>query len=104
MTIKRRKSHPQPLPSDGEVDILAVIWRLEQATVREVHDAMGKDCNYNTTLKQMQLMVDKGLLVRKERFGSHVYESGMAKDQISAEGYWRPGRIGGHDHVEERPH
>jgi len=28
---------------------------------------------------------------------------GMAKDQISAEGYWRPGRIGGHDHIEERP-
>ncbi len=29
---------------------------------------------------------------------------GMAKDQISAEGYWRPGRLGGHDHIEERPH
>jgi NADPH-dependent ferric siderophore reductase len=28
---------------------------------------------------------------------------GMAKDQIAAEGYWRPGRIGGHDHIEERP-
>jgi len=24
---------------------------------------------------------------------------GMGKDQIAAEGYWRPGRIGGHDHV-----
>jgi NADPH-dependent ferric siderophore reductase len=24
---------------------------------------------------------------------------GMAKDRIAAEGYWRPGRIGGHDHV-----
>jgi NADPH-dependent ferric siderophore reductase len=24
---------------------------------------------------------------------------GLGKDQISAEGYWRPGRIGGHDHV-----
>lgn len=29
---------------------------------------------------------------------------GMAKEQIAAEGYWRPGRIGGHDHIEERPH
>lgn len=27
---------------------------------------------------------------------------GMAKEQISAEGYWRPGRFGGHDHIEER--
>ncbi|MBV9045290.1 MAG: siderophore-interacting protein [Alphaproteobacteria bacterium] len=24
---------------------------------------------------------------------------GMSKDQTSAEGYWRPGRIGGHDHA-----
>jgi NADPH-dependent ferric siderophore reductase len=24
---------------------------------------------------------------------------GLAKDQIAAEGYWRPGRVGGHDHV-----
>ena len=70
------------MPTAAEIDILAVIWRLGQATVREVHDALGKDCGYNTTLKQMQLMTDKGLLVRSERFGSHVYESGVAKDQM----------------------
>jgi NADPH-dependent ferric siderophore reductase len=29
---------------------------------------------------------------------------GFTKEQISAEGYWRPGRVGGHDHIEERPH
>lgn len=71
-----------PLPTAAEIDILAVIWRLGQATVREVHDALGKDCGYNTTLKQMQLMTDKGLLVRSERFGSHVYETGVAKDHM----------------------
>jgi BlaI family transcriptional regulator, penicillinase repressor len=71
-----------PMPTAAEVDILAAIWRLGQATVREVHDALGKDCGYNTTLKQMQLMLDKGLLLRRERFGSHVYESGVAKDQM----------------------
>jgi NADPH-dependent ferric siderophore reductase len=26
---------------------------------------------------------------------------GLGKDQIYSEGYWRPGRIGGHDHVDE---
>jgi BlaI family transcriptional regulator, penicillinase repressor len=71
-----------PMPTAAEVDILAVIWRLGPATVREVHDALGKDCNYNTTLKQMQLMTDKGLLVRSERFRSHVYETAVAKDQM----------------------
>ena len=63
-----------PMPTAAEADILAVLWRLGPATVREVHDALEKDCGYNTTLTQMRLMTDKGLLVRSERFRSHVYE------------------------------
>ncbi|MGZ3410097.1 MAG: siderophore-interacting protein [Xanthobacteraceae bacterium] len=27
---------------------------------------------------------------------------GFPRDQISAEGYWRPGRVGGHDHVDDQ--
>jgi predicted transcriptional regulator len=73
----KRKSTPPPMPTAAEADILATLWRLGPATVREVHDALDKDSGYNTTLKQMQLMVDKGLLVRTERFGAHVYESGV---------------------------
>jgi BlaI family transcriptional regulator, penicillinase repressor len=80
--FNKPKVPDRPMPTAAEVDILAVIWRLGQATVREVHDALDKDCGYNTTLKQMQLMIDKGLLVRRERFGSHVYESAVAKDQM----------------------
>src|SRR5215472_13150538 len=71
-----------PMPTAAEVDILAVLWRLGQATVREVHDALSKDCGYNTTLTQMRLMTDKGLLVRKECFGSHVYEPAMPQEQM----------------------
>jgi predicted transcriptional regulator len=51
------------------------------STVREVHESLNKDSGYTTTLKQMQLMTEKGLLVRSERFRSHVYEAGFAKEQ-----------------------
>jgi predicted transcriptional regulator len=51
------------------------------ATVREVHDQLGKDNRYTTTLKTMQLMTEKGLLIRGERFGSHVYEASVPKEQ-----------------------
>ncbi len=70
-----------PLPTAAELDILAVLWRLGAATVREVHSELNKDSGYTTTLKQMQLMLGKGLLVRTERFGSHVYEAGIPKEQ-----------------------
>ena len=70
------------MPTAAEVDILAALWRLGPATVREVHDALDKDSGYNTTLKQMLLMNGKGLLQRSERFRSHVYESAVPKDQM----------------------
>ena len=76
-----RNSSPQPFPSPAEIDILAVLWRLGPATVREVHDAMGKDVGYTTTLKTMQLMTEKGLLKRSERFRMHVYEPSIPKEE-----------------------
>ena len=38
--------------------------------------------------------------VRAQRQG--LIARGLAKDRIAAEGYWRPGRVGGHDHIVER--
>jgi len=70
-----------PLPTGAELDILAVLWRLGPATVREVHDELRKDSGYTTTLNQMQLMLGKGLLQRTERFGAHVYEAGLPREQ-----------------------
>jgi BlaI family penicillinase repressor len=81
MPSPNRKRPSLPLPTSAELDILAVLWRLGAATVREVHDELGKDNGYTTTLKQMQLMTEKGLLTRSERFRSHVYEAGVPKDQ-----------------------
>ena len=73
--------HRRPLPTDAELDILAVLWRLGPATVREVHEALGEESGYTTTLKQMQLMTEKCLLTRSERFRSHVYEASAPKEQ-----------------------
>ena len=74
-------SESQNLPTDAELDILAVVWRRGAATVREVHEELKKESGYTTTLKQMQLMTDKGLLRRSERFRSHVYEAAIPKEQ-----------------------
>jgi BlaI family transcriptional regulator, penicillinase repressor len=72
---------PPPLPTDAEVAILAVLWRQGASTVREVHEALGKDSGYTSTLKLMQLMFEKGLVVRNERYRSHLYEASAPKEQ-----------------------
>jgi predicted transcriptional regulator len=65
-----------PAPTEAELDVLRVLWTRGASTVREVFDAIaaGKTVVYTTVLKQMQVMHQKGLLTRSERFRSHVYE------------------------------
>ena len=69
-----------PLPTAAELDILAALWRIGPSTVRAVHDALGKQGSYTTTLKQMQLMLQKKLLLRGEDCRSHVYEPAVPKE------------------------
>ena len=71
-----------PLPTDAELDILQILWESGPRTVREVHEALHeKQIGYTTVLKQMQLMVEKGLLERNERFRSHVYEARQPRER-----------------------
>jgi predicted transcriptional regulator len=69
------------MPTDAELNILAVLWKLGPSTVREVHAALATESGYTTTLKQMQVMTEKGLLTRNERFRSHVYEARVPKER-----------------------
>jgi predicted transcriptional regulator len=69
------------LPTEAELEILNILWANGPSTVRDVHTQSGKDTGYTTVLKQMQVMVEKGLLERSERFRSHVYEPRIEKQQ-----------------------
>jgi predicted transcriptional regulator len=72
------------IPSDAEFGILTVLWRCGPSTVREVHEALAKDTGYTSTLKQMQVMHEKGLLRRSERYKSHVYEPAITREEAQA--------------------
>src|ERR1700733_12424306 len=79
---KRGKTNaPAQLPTEAELEILTILWARGPSTVRDVHTTSNKDTGYTTVLKQMQVMVEKGLLERSERFRSHVYEPLAAKEQ-----------------------
>ena len=80
MTRRTPESKPVPLPTEAELEILSILWATGPVTVREVHNALKKkQIGYTTVLKQMQVMVEKGLLARSERFRSHVYEARLPK-------------------------
>jgi len=64
-------------PSDGELAILRVLWALGPSTVREVHTELSKDrdMGYTTALKLMQIMAEKGLVIRDESARTHIYRA-----------------------------
>ena len=76
------KERQSPLPTEAELEILQILWANGPQTVRETHEALrGRRTGYTTVLKQMQVMAEKGLLARSERYRSHVYEARVAKVQ-----------------------
>ena len=66
-----------PRPTDAELAILAVIWERGPSTVRDVHDELNLHTatGYTTVLKLLQIMTEKGLVVRDEAQRAHIYES-----------------------------
>jgi len=66
-----------PKPTRAELAILRILWANGPQTVRQVHDALAPQGTlaYTTTLKQMQIMMEKGLVVRAEIGRQHVYRS-----------------------------
>ncbi|MHC4749571.1 MAG: BlaI/MecI/CopY family transcriptional regulator [Planctomycetota bacterium] len=70
-------------PTDRELTILRILWDNGPSTVRDVNEAMNKDedTGYTTTLKLMQIMTEKGLLVRDESQFKHVYKPAFTEEK-----------------------
>jgi predicted transcriptional regulator len=63
-------------PTKSELEILQVLWECGPSTVRFVNDKLNEEkraVQYTSTLKLMQIMVDKQLLTRDESQMKHVY-------------------------------
>lgn len=71
-----------PRPTDAELEILAVLWSIGPATVREVYDVITRrrTAQYSTILKFMQIMAEKGLVRRDEKQRAHVYQAARPRE------------------------
>lgn len=68
---------PSVLPTTSELEILRVIWQRGPSTVREVYRtlAVDREVGYSTVLKFMQIMMEKGTLLRDESVRPQVYRA-----------------------------
>lgn len=73
-------------PTKAELEILKVIWENGTSTVRFVNDKLNeqREVNYTTTLKLMQIMVEKGILQRDESSMKHTYSVAEEEQETKA--------------------
>jgi predicted transcriptional regulator len=73
---------PLPKPTEAELEILTVLWGIGPATVRGVYDELVKrrPAQYSTVLKFMQIMAEKGLVLRDESQRAHIYTAAKPRE------------------------
>ena len=81
--MAKRTRSKSPRPTDSELSILRVLWGRGPSTVREVQEVLSaeKPTGYITVLKLMQIMTDKGLVVRDESKRTHIYRARVPAEQ-----------------------
>ena len=77
----------QVKPTEGELEILQVLWEKGKATVRDVHEVIlqTKEAGYTTTLKLMQIMFEKGLVLRDDSAKTHIYTPNVSKEETQSQ-------------------
>jgi predicted transcriptional regulator len=72
-----------PRPTDGELNILRVLWDHGSGSVRDVQKALDaiKPTGYTTVLKLMQIMTEKGLVTRDESVRPQIYKARQPREQ-----------------------
>jgi predicted transcriptional regulator len=76
--VKRREL---PKPTEGELQLLEILWERGPSTFRELFEEVNAErpVVYTGVLKLLQIMTDKGLVLRDERERAHVYRAAVSQ-------------------------
>jgi len=86
MVISMVKQRELPRPTDGELELLSILWEHGPATVREIFESVNtkREVVYTGILKMLQIIADKGLVSRDERERAHVYQAAVSQADTEA--------------------
>ncbi len=73
------------LPADDlEYSVLARLWQLGAASVRELHEQLGapQGLVYTTTAKVIDRLREKGLIQRQRKGTAFVYRPRVAREEV----------------------
>lgn len=78
-----KRSYVLPRPTEGELELLRILWERGPSTVRDLHDQIGtrRPVGYTSVLKLLQIMTDKGLVEREESGKAHIYHPAASQNE-----------------------
>ncbi|MEY3019739.1 MAG: hypothetical protein RLZZ272_723 [Actinomycetota bacterium] len=80
--MNRRKDPLETLLGPLEQEVMDVVWRLGEATVRDVHEelAASRTIAYTTVMTTMSRLARKGLLTRDTADLAHRYVPAVSRE------------------------
>ena len=70
--------------TEGELEIMQVIWELKACTVRQVYEVLRerRQLAYTTVMTMMKILGEKGHLTREKRSRAYLYRPAQAKGRV----------------------
>ena len=83
--MSRRSSSIENLLGPLEQDVMDVVWRLRDVTVRDVHVELSatREIAYTTVMTTMSRLARKGILLRDTADLAHRYRPVVSRDQYA---------------------
>lgn len=73
-------------PTEREMEILKVLWSIEEGSVRDVHARLepSSGLHFNTIQTQLRIMDDKGLVTHRREGRSFLYRPLRTREDVSS--------------------
>ena len=74
------------MPTEQELEILKIVWRLKKATVRDVYETLleHRRIAYTTVMTMMNILEQKGHLRKEREDKAYVYAATRPERQVTA--------------------
>jgi predicted transcriptional regulator len=75
---------PHPTLTPQELAIMKIVWRTDEATVRDVHDALNetRPVAYTTVMTMMRILEQKGYVRKTRADRAFIYRPAKPRQQV----------------------
>lgn len=70
--------------TDKELQIMKIVWKLGEASVKDIQERLPGDPHYNSVLTIIRVLERKGHLVHRPEGKAYFYRAGESKEKARA--------------------